>query len=525
MLIRVGISIHEAELAERVYNAVRAGRGPGRAGAARERLDSVVVEHFDEDHLLDSLRADPRDLVIGLASGRDSGFGHSPDLGGASRERASEPESVRELVDALAALPERTGLILLHPDDDPHAHAALLSAGCVAVLWTGLSNEGLAEALASLFERRRDDVIARVHTTRPAAPEPLVAASPAMRSVLETARRIAVADTPVLLLGETGVGKERIAQLLHAWSPRSRGPFVVVNCAAIPAELFESELFGHERGAFTGAIRTRRGQFELANRGTLFLDEIAETPLAQQAKLLRALQERRIRPVGGDRELAVDVRVIAATNRDMRREIEAGRFRRDLYYRLGVVEIEIPPLRERPADIRELVRRHAEMFATRLGRATPYPTAAAMAMLEQHAWPGNVRELVNVIERSVLLASGSELDIADLPPELRAELRMQHPQATESPAAEAGEPVPEHGTGSIESDGSALVSLPDAWLEQPWKLVREQLLLAGERAYLIGLLRASGGRIGTSARRAGMSERALFEKMKRHGLRKEDYRG
>jgi DNA-binding NtrC family response regulator len=508
MLIRVGISIPEAELAERVYNAVQAGRGPGRGAAARERLDSVVVEHVDEGHLLDSLRADPRDLVIGLASGRDS-------------ERASEPESVRELVDALAALPERTGLILLHPDDDPHAHAALLSAGCVAVLWTGLSNEGLAEALASLFERRRDDVIARVHTTRPAAPEPLVAASPAMRAVLETARRIAVADTPVLLLGETGVGKERIAQLLHTWSPRSRGPFVVVNCAAIPAELFESELFGHERGAFTGAIKTRRGQFELANRGTLFLDEIAETPLAQQAKLLRALQERRIRPVGGDRELAVDVRVIAATNRDMRHEIEAGRFRRDLYYRLGVVEIEIPPLRSRPADIRELVRRHAEMFATRLGRARPQPTAAAMAMLERHTWPGNVRELVNVIERSVLLASGSELGVDDLPPELLRE----SPAATDSPAPKLEEPPPEQESEPIHSDPTALVSLPEAWLEQPWKLVREQLLLAGERAYLIGLLRATGGRIGASARRAGMSERALFDKMKRHGLRKEDYRG
>ncbi len=509
MLIRVGISIHEAELAERVYNAVHAGRGPVRA---TERLDSVVVEHLDEGHLLDSLRADPRDLVIALASGLES-------------ERASEPELVRELVDALAALPERTGLILLHPDDDPHAHAALLSAGCVAVLWTGLSDEGLAEALASSFERRRDDVIARVHTTRPAPPEPLVAASPAMRAVLETARRIAVADTPVLLLGETGVGKERIAQLLHAWSPRSRGPFVVVNCAAIPAELFESELFGHERGAFTGAIRTRRGQFELANRGTLFLDEIAETPLAQQAKLLRALQERRIRPVGGDRELAVDVRVIAATNRDMRREIEAGRFRRDLYYRLGVVEIEIPPLRERPADIRELVRRHAEMFAFRLGRATPQPTAAAMAMLERHAWPGNVRELVNVIERSVLLAAGPELDVSDLPPELGLEAP---PSPDGEPAAREpereSEPEPDYDGGLDRGDSPTLVSLPEAWLEQPWKVVREQLVLAGERAYLIGLLRAAGGRIGASARRAGMSERALFDKMKRHGLRKEDYR-
>ena len=500
MLIRVGILIHEAELAERVERAVRAGPASARGV---ERFDSVVVERIPEQQLLERLRVDPRDLVIGLASGRGS------------ESRAGEAEAVRELVDALAGLPERTGLILLHPDDDPHAHAALLAAGCVAVLWTGLSDEGLAEALASLFERRRDDAIARVLAARPSTPEPLVAASPAMQAVLETARRIAVADTPVLLLGETGVGKERIAQLLHAWSPRSRGPFVAVNCAAIPAELFESELFGHERGAFTGATRTRRGQFELAHRGTLFLDEIAETPLSQQAKLLRALQERRIRPVGADRELAIDVRVIAATNRDLRHEVEAGRFRRDLYYRLGVVVLEIPPLRDRPADIRELVHRHAQSFAAKLGRPTPVPTPAAMELLEGHDWPGNVRELVNVIERSVLLAQGPELDSHDLPPEIRRRDTPDEPSgaselgplaATERPT----EPMP--------------VALPDAWLDQPWKAVREQLLLSGERAYLVGLLRANGGRIGASARRAGMSERALFEKMKRHNLRKEDFR-
>jgi DNA-binding NtrC family response regulator len=503
MLIRVATLIRELAVAERVRRALQVEAEPGdtlHEALARRRFDSVVLTEL-EDHegqvdLVERLRRDPQDLLLALApSGTD-------------------PELVRELVDQLEALPERTGLILLHVDDDPRMHAALLGVGCVAVLWTGLSSEGLAEALASLFERRRDESIARAQATRPmlAEPEPMVAASSVMRELLETVRRIAVADSPVLLLGETGVGKERIAQLLHAWSPRSRGPFIALNCAAIPAELFESELFGHERGAFTGAVRSRRGQFELAHRGTLFLDEIAEIPPAQQAKLLRALQDKRIRPIGADRELPVDVRVVAATNQDLRGAMNSGRFRRDLFYRVGVVELTIPPLRDRPDDIRELARRYAKQFATRLGRPIPAPNDEALARLTAHGWPGNVRELINVIERAVLLCTGVTITPADLPAQLGLQNGQTEPETPETPARPALEVV------------GAAVELPPAWHEQPWKQVREQLLLAGERAYLIGLLRACGGRIGDCARRAGIAERSLFEKMKRHGLRKEDFR-
>ena len=506
MLIRVGTLIRELALAERVDRALRVEPEPGdseEAAASRRRFDSVVLTEFTDDgDLIEGLRRDPQDLVIALAAG----------------SRAADPERVRELVDQLSGLPERSGLILLHPDDDPRTHATLLAAGCLAVLWTGLSSEGLAEALASLFERRRDNSIARVQATRPlsAEPEPMVAASPVMRALLETVRRVAVADSPVLLLGETGVGKERIAALLHAWSPRSRGPFLPINCAAIPGELFESELFGHERGAFTGAVRSRRGQFELAHRGTLFLDEIGEIPLAQQAKLLRALQDKRIRPIGADRELPVDVRVVAATNQDLRREMDAGRFRRDLFYRLGVVEITLPALRDRPEDIHELARRYATLFATRLGRPVPRPEPEALARLTAHDWPGNVRELINVIERAVLLCAGTTITAADLPAGL----------GTESNPVEIPPAKPALGMvgGMLGGVVGAAVELPSTWLEQPWKQVREQLLSAGERAYLIGLLRACGGRIGDCARRAGIAERSLFEKMKRHGLRKEDFR-
>ncbi len=506
MLIRVATSIHEPGLAERVRRILEVEIEPGEAdedAGARRRFDSVVLTQFEDQlELLERLRRDPQDLVIALA------------------QPGADPELVRELVDQLSALPERTGLILLHLDDDPRTHAALLGLGCLAVLWTGLSSEGLAEALSSLFERRRDETIARALATRPARiePEPMVAVSPGMRELLETVRRIAVADSPVLLLGETGVGKERVAALVHAWSPRSRGPFVALNCAAIPGELFESELFGHERGAFTGAVRSRRGLFELAHRGTLVLDEVAEITLAQQAKLLRALQDKRIRPIGADRELPVDVRVVAATNQDLRAAMTAGRFRRDLFYRLGVVELTIPPLRERPEDIRELARRYAKQFATRLGRPAATPGPDALARLSAHDWPGNVRELINVIERAVLLAAGPTITAADLP----ARLGEDRDEGEPDPAPE---PEPEPGPGPASPAVAATaVELPPTWLEQPWKQVREQLLLVGERAYLIGLLRASGGRIGDCARRAGIAERSLFEKMKRHGLRKEDFR-
>ncbi len=511
MLVRVGIHVRDVGLRQRVRRAL-----------ASERFSSVVVTELESRASelggaiesesadpLERLRSDSLDLLIADAV---------PLVGGPSRapEDAPTPADTRKLVDALAALPERPGLIVLHPGDDARAHAALLAAGCVAVLFAGISDAGLAEALAALFERRRTNSLGRL-TARPhrPEPEPMISASAAMQTLLTTVRRVAVADTPVLLLGETGVGKERIAQLLHAWSPRSRGPFVAVNCAAIPSELFESELFGHERGAFTGAARARRGHFELAHGGTLFLDEIGEVPLALQAKLLRVLQDRRIRPLGGDRELVVDVRVVAATNRDLRNYMEAGGFRRDLYYRLGVVELEVPPLRERPQDVCELAERYAAHFAARLGRVVGPIDADALAALESYAWPGNVRELVNVIERAVLLSLGPSIALIDLPVAIARSDR--EPELSEPPNPMV------HALPLRDADTP--VQLPHEWLDQPWKHVRERLLFEGERAYLIGLLRASGGRIGACARQAGIAERSLFEKMKRHGLRKEDFRG
>jgi formate hydrogenlyase transcriptional activator len=238
----------------------------------------------------------------------------------------------------------------------------------------------------------------------------VIAASPAMRTILhEIVPLVARQDTTVLLRGETGTGKEVIARRIHALSPRAARPFLKVNCGALPEGLLESALFGHERGAFTGAAARRVGFFERANGGTLLLDEIAELPRPAQVKLLRALQEGEIERVGGEATLRVDVRVIAATHRPLEAMIKTGAFREDLYYRLQVFPIVIPPLRERPEDLEGLVRAIVEKLAARFGRSPPRLGRAMMARLAGHDWPGNVRELENVLERSMVVSTGDEL--------------------------------------------------------------------------------------------------------------------
>lgn len=245
-------------------------------------------------------------------------------------------------------------------------------------------------------------------------PDPFPAADPVMLALLEKARKVAAADVSVLITGESGTGKERLARFLHQQSQRQRRPMIALNCAAIPEHLLESELFGHEKGAFTGAVERRTGRFEEAHQSTLFLDEIGEMPLPLQPKILRALQERELRRVGGDRVIRFDARLIAATNRDLKAEAHAGRFREDLYYRLSVVPLHIPPLRERPADIGFLAQRLIKEVAARFGKTPPLLAPDALKRLQQHAWPGNVRELANVIEATVLLAEGDRLTAEDI---------------------------------------------------------------------------------------------------------------
>ncbi|WP_374480589.1 sigma-54-dependent transcriptional regulator [Zoogloea sp.] len=265
----------------------------------------------------------------------------------------------------------------------------------------------IVNSLQRCFERARLDrenfVLQRQVAGLGGLVDGMVGHSEAMRRLSELIHRVAPTPATVLILGESGVGKEVTARALHQMSPRAERSFVPLNCAAVSAELMESELFGHVRGAFTGAREARRGLFHYANGGTLFLDEIGELPLAMQTKLLRVLEERRIRPVGSEAEVPVDVRMVAATNRDLRAEVAAGRFRQDLFYRLEVVTLAIPPLRERREDIAELAVHFNAQLASRLG-LPPLPLSQAdLARLAAYAWPGNVRELRNLIERSLIL--------------------------------------------------------------------------------------------------------------------------
>jgi DNA-binding NtrC family response regulator len=255
----------------------------------------------------------------------------------------------------------------------------------------------------------------RDELARPPGFTHLLGTSHALERVLKQARSVAQTSATVLLTGENGTGKEMLARAIHQESPRANGPFVAVSCAALPETLIESELFGHERGAFTSALQSRKGRFELANGGTLFLDEIGELSAAVQVKLLRVLQEREFERVGGTRTLTVDIRLIAASNRDLEKEVKESRFRQDLFFRLNVVPLALPPLRERPEDIPLLAAFFAAKSAEKHGQSTPELAPELIEVLQEYEWPGNVRELENLIERLVVLSSGPPLGIEFVP--------------------------------------------------------------------------------------------------------------
>lgn len=276
------------------------------------------------------------------------------------------------------------------------------------------------------FERKRlaeENLYLRGELKQLYGRDVIIGESQEMRQVFDLAVRVAEADSSVLIAGESGTGKEVVARLIHFRSARANGPFVTVNCSAIPETLLESELFGHRKGAFTGALYTKRGSFELANGGTLFLDEIGDMKLDMQAKILRALEERKVKKVGSEEETQVDVRVLAATNKDLREEIKASRFREDLFYRLNVVQIQIPPLREHREDVPLLARHFLKLFCAEMKKPVADFSTEALALLTTYDWPGNVRELKNAVERAVIFTGPAELIRAShFPPQIRADV-------------------------------------------------------------------------------------------------------
>jgi DNA-binding NtrC family response regulator len=348
----------------------------------------------------------------------------------AQRELALHPP---DLILLDLVLPGRSGFELLAAlADDPAAPPVIVLTGTTAVTTAvEAMKQGAADYVTKPFEvealrirvrqilerraleREVEQLRARVEGQERLGD--LLGTGEVMQQVFATLRRAAQSKATVLIRGESGTGKELAARALHSLGPRSRGPFVAVNCAGIPETLIESELFGHERGAFTDAVERRIGRFEAASGGTLFLDEVGELAPAMQPKLLRALQERRIERIGGNTPIEVDVRVIAATHRDLERDVAAGRFRADLFYRLHVVPIELPPLRERREDIRRLAQHFLERARAEAGRGPQRIERDALAALERYPWPGNVRELENAIERAVALAEGESIGLEDLP--------------------------------------------------------------------------------------------------------------
>jgi nitrogen regulation protein NR(I) len=374
---------------------------------------------------------------------------------------------------------------------------AALKAGAFDYITKPFAQDELKKVIA---KAARANEIERQNVHGPSAEgekPPLVGQSPAMRQVYEVVGKVADSPSTVLVTGESGTGKELVAQALHRGSSRRDKPLIKVNCAAIPKDLVESELFGYEKGAFTGAVGSKPGRFELADGGTLFLDEIGEIPLEMQVKLLRALQESEFERVGGIKTIRVDVRLITATNRDLKALIAAGRFREDLFYRLNVVPIALPPLRDRKEDVPLLVQHFIEKYDRRLGKKVERVDEEAMQLLMRYPWPGNIRELENLVERSVLFADGPVISAAQLPDSLREKA--------------PGPPVPIAAVGPL----GAIAAPSGASMKEIVRQAQAEL----ERELITRALEETGGNVTRAAKRLQISRKSLQIKMKELGLR------
>jgi two-component system response regulator AtoC len=447
---------------------------PGTRKVARANLSlegfEVQVASSARDALARLQESDPLALVTDLKLGDMDGIALM------ERARAARPH-----------LP----VVLVTGNATVETAVQAMRKGALHYLTKPIRYDELALVLRHAVEgerARREVARLRGELERAAGFDELVGSSGEMQKLFSLVEQVAPTDATVLLRGETGTGKELVARAIHRRSPRAERPFVAVNCSAVPRELMESEFFGHEKGAFTGAVGRRAGRFEQADGSTLFLDEVGELDLSLQAKLLRVLQERELTRVGSEKATRVDVRIVAATNRDLEAMVKEGRFRDDLYYRLDVIPLVLPPLRERPGDLPLLLNHFLASFAERYGREPPPPPPAILEAVRTYPWPGNVRELRNLCERAVLVGWEAVAPMLSPPP-----------------------PAPRSAASLVD-------------MEKPFLEAKQALVDSFEREYFARLLQRHRGRVGEVARAAGIAERNLYEKMKQLGLSRDDYR-
>jgi DNA-binding NtrC family response regulator len=431
-----------------------------------ERAGYRVVEHESGESAIHDDGESPVVACVDLGLGEVGGF---------------------KVIQHLRARDADLPMIVVTAQVELETAVAAMRAGAYDYVTKPLDRDRLVLAVHRARERR--ELMASVRRLESALGErsvlgAIVGQSPKMRDLAQQVSRVLASDVAVCVFGESGTGKELIARAIHAGSPKRRGPFVAINCAGIPESLQESELFGHERGAFTGATQLRRGCFEQANGGTLLLDELGEMSMMTQASLLRTLQEKTIRRVGGSGEVPIDVRIVCATHRDLRIEVEAGRFREDLYFRLVVYPIYLPPLRERIEDIPLLVGHFLRTLEAGVGREVKRISPDALDALTRHRWPGNVRELQNVVHRSLLACRGEEITLSDLPADIRsAGLPAIPPAASKS------------SNGAVAKDEDIVP-------------LRELERRAIQRA-----LRATQGSVGKAAKLLGIGRATLYRRI------------
>jgi two-component system, NtrC family, response regulator AtoC len=457
-----------------------------------------------------------------------------PDMGG------------RPLLEAIKQRDPLVPVVVMSAVDSPETASSLLRLGADDYLVKPFRQAGLVARLKAIIEKAQRLSDARVVReggggADAAADNPhgIVGRSPVMRQILSRVRLFARTDAPVLILGESGTGKELVARAIHRESSRVAGPFVAVNCGAIPVTLFESQFFGHRKGAFSDATRDHKGFVAEAEGGTLFLDEVGELPLSVQAALLRTLQEKEYRPLGDTQSHRANVRICAATNRGLSDLVREGRFRSDLFYRLNVLTVDLPPLRERAEDIEPI----AQQFITALNREWGTQVAGfdplALAMLRRYPWPGNVRELQNVVQRSVAVTEGPVVGPAALPDGIRGEgLTSAQMDALTSPTVvfvegAAATKKPDAGEGSASGLPSlstglgepgklndvTVVSLdqaPPIPLGEPFQTAKQGLIEQFERAYILGQLDANGGNISAAARASGMDRKSYWRLLQKY---------